>query len=162
MTIAIRTAGAGDAPAIALLLGELGYPCAPEAAAARLAALEGQAADRVLVAQDEGAAAAPDAVLGVLHLHHARMLHLDRPVTRVMSLVVRQGTRGRGIGVALLRAAEEEARRAGADTIELTSGLKREAAHAFYRARGFGATSLRFRIVLPPSGPAFAAPHNGV
>ena len=45
----VRDAAPADAPALAALLGELGYPVAPEVVAARLTMLTG-AGDRALVA----------------------------------------------------------------------------------------------------------------
>jgi len=51
---------------------------------------------------------------------------------------------GEGIGRELLQAAETWARQAGAARIEVTSAAHREAAHAFYRARGYSDGSMRF------------------
>lgn len=45
--------------------------------------------------------------------------------------------RGRGIGTAMLAAAEEAARARGARSLRLTSALPREDAHRFYRAAGY-------------------------
>lgn len=45
--------------------------------------------------------------------------------------------RGRGIGTAMLAAAEEAARVRGARSLRLTSALSREDAHRFYRAAGY-------------------------
>lgn len=59
--------------------------------------------------------------------------------------------RGRGVGAALLDAAEALAERQGCYRIQLTSNLVRDDAHCFYRARGYAATHAGFKKTL--SGP---------
>ncbi|WP_420345802.1 GNAT family N-acetyltransferase [Pelagibius sp.] len=54
----------------------------------------------------------------------------------VDDLVVAAARRGRGVGQALLRHAEEVARREGCAALRLNSGLWREDAHRFYDAFG--------------------------
>src|SRR5207248_2929365 len=51
MEIQIRDAAAGDAEALAGLIGQLGYPTSPQAAGQRLAHLQASEADRVVVAE---------------------------------------------------------------------------------------------------------------
>ena len=140
--IDVRRATRADAEALAPLLGELGYPAEPAAVAARLGALLGSARDAVLVAEGGGE------VLGVLALHWGAMLHLPAPVARIGSLVVAEGARGRGVGALLVREAAALARAEGCAALELTTGIRRHAAHAFYAAQGFTWTSLRFGRVL--------------
>lgn len=111
--------------------------------AARLGALLGSARDAVLVAEDEGGG-----MLGVLALHWGAMLHLPEPVARIGSLVVAEGARGRGVGSLLVREAAALARAEGCSEVELTTGMRRHAAHAFYAAQGFTWTSLRFGRAL--------------
>ena len=146
-SVAARRATAADAQAIAPLLAALGYPAEPTAVAARLATLLGSPRDAVLVAEGEGGA-----VLGVLALHWGALLHLPAPIARIGSLVVAEAARGRGVGALLLREAVALARAEGCAEVELTSGLQRRAAHAFYEKRGFNRTALRFRRALPPAG----------
>lgn len=142
--LAVRPATPADAEALAPLLGELGYPAEPAAVEARLRALLGSARDAVLVAED----GAGGAVLGVLALHWGAMLHQPAPMARVGSLVVSEAARGRGIGALLLREAAALARAEGCAELELTTGMRRHAAHAFYAARGFAWTALRFGRAL--------------
>jgi aminoglycoside 6'-N-acetyltransferase I len=92
----------------------------------------------VLVAADWGP------LLGVIAVHWAPLLQNARPVARITTLVVDEEARGRGVGRLLLKAGAQAARQAGCDDLELTSGLRRVEAHAFYRAQGFQETSLRF------------------
>lgn len=142
--IAVRRAARDDAPAIAPLLGAFGYPAEPAAVAARLDGLLGSGRDAVLVAED----GAGGAVLGVLALHWGAMLHLPAPVARIGSLVVAEAARGRGVGALLVREAAALARAEGCAELELTTGMRRHAAHAFYAAQGFEWTALRFGRAL--------------
>ncbi len=55
----------------------------------------------------------------------------------IEDVVVDQGSRGSGIGEALIAAAVNEARERGARSIDLTSRPSREAANALYQKLGF-------------------------
>lgn len=55
----------------------------------------------------------------------------------IEDVVVDESARGRGVGEALNRFAIDEARRAGAVTVDLTSRPTREAANRLYRRIGF-------------------------
>jgi GNAT superfamily N-acetyltransferase len=143
-SIAVRNAARADAEALAPLLGALGYPAEPAAVAARLGALLGSGRDAVLVAEDGDGGS----VLGVLALHWGVMLHQPAQVARIGSLVVAEAARGRGVGAALVQEAEALARAEGCAVLELTTGKQRHEAHAFYAARGFAWTALRFALAL--------------
>ena len=133
----IRDACPADAPALAALLAELGYPVAPEVVAARLAALTA-AGDRALVATEEAA------LLGLVTAHVTPVLHRPTPVGRVTALVVAARARGRGVGRALVTAVERLLAEQGCALVEVTSNRRRTDAHAFYERLGYTATSLRF------------------
>ncbi len=136
--IDIRGAVPADAADVAGLLGQLGYPMTARAAALRLEAVAGDPDAIVLVASGYGP------VVGVIAVNWCPMLHHERPLARITTLVVDDRARGSGIGRMLVKAASQAARMAGCDVLELTSGVRREAAHAFYRAIGFEHSSLRF------------------
>ena len=133
----IRVASAGDARAIAELLGELGYPSTPDEAAARLARLGGPT-DPVFVATDGGK------VVGLVALHLSHMLHLDSTWSRITTLVVADTHRRRGVGEALLTHAEQCCLAAGATGVELTCGERRSDAHRFYARHGYAERRKRF------------------
>jgi GNAT superfamily N-acetyltransferase len=148
--VEIRAAAPADAADLALLLSQLGYPMSARAAALRLEALARAPDSALMVAVGH----AP--VIGLVALHWCAMLQHDKPVARITTLVVDDRERGRGIGRMLVKSASQIARMAGCDVLELTTGLQREAAHAFCRSIGFTASSLRFSRSLRrrPSGPA--------
>lgn len=136
--IDIRGANQADAADVAGLLGQLGYPMEAREAALRLEAVAHDADATMLVAIGYGP------VVGLVVVNWCRMLHHARPLARITTLVVDDRERGSGIGRTLVKAASQAARMAGCDVLELTTGVHREAAHAFYRAIGFEQSSLRF------------------
>jgi len=134
--LVIRQAAAGDGPALARLIAQLGYPVTEAEVAARLAAMERE--DRlVLVAQLGGA------VVGCLSTSVMRVLHRPAPVGRISMLVVDAAVRGRGIGAELVRAAELALIANGCGLVEVTSNLSRTEAHRFYDQLGYERTSVR-------------------
>jgi GNAT superfamily N-acetyltransferase len=68
------------------------------------------------------------------------------------ALVVREPSRGQGIGHRLVAAAEEIARGRGCRRIEVTSAEHRTDAHDFYRHLGYAETSRRFIKHIPEVG----------
>jgi ribosomal protein S18 acetylase RimI-like enzyme len=82
-------------------------------------------------------------------LHWTPMLHLAAPLARITALVVREGTRGKGIGRRLVDAGAALATNAGCGQLELTTAVHRTDAQAFYRAIGFTESSVRL-VRAPP------------
>lgn len=131
-----RPAREDDADGVAVLLSELGYAFDPGTVRERLRNLA-SAQDGFLVV-DEGA------VLGLIGVHAIPLLHARGSVARITALVVRRDARGRGIGRALVAAAETFARKAGCVRMEVTSGDHRFEAHEFYEALGYYEDERRF------------------
>lgn len=143
--MSVRRAAVADAPAIAVLLAELGYPLGAAEVERRLEALEsGRSA--VLVAEHAGA------VAGVLTLYMVPVLHEPGDWCRVTVLVVGEAARRRGLARELVSEAEAIARSRGCVRIEVTSALHRDGAHDFYRGMGFGQVSEHFLKALAASG----------
>ena len=136
----IRDARPADAEGLAALLAELGYPAEPAAVAARVERVASDSGSRVLVADTGGE------LVGLASLTVIPLLHEDGCWARISSFVVAESHRRRGIGRALLAAAEDDARHRGCRFAEVTSGERadREAAHRFYAARGYEQVSRRF------------------
>lgn len=127
----IRTARSYDAPAIAELCGELGYPSTRQQMVKRLAAIEGNADGRVFVAED-----GQGRVIAWLQVALATQL-CDDACAQVTGFVVAQPMRGQGIGGQLIAAAEAWARTRGAQRILVRSRVERECAHQFYERAGY-------------------------
>ncbi len=133
----IRLAAKEDAAELGRLLSPLGYPLTAEDVAAVWDAWEGEG-NFALVIQGE------DSLLGVITLHRMVVLHRPKPVGRITSLAVDPSARGRGLGRALMRAAEEALAKAGCGLVEVTSHRRREDAHSFYTYLSYERTSFRF------------------
>ena len=132
----VREAAPRDAEAIAALLAELGFPTEAKDVLKRLATMA-KAGEPPLVADEAGP-------IGCLTWHVTPVLHRPTPVGRVTTLVVTKKARGRGVGTALMEAAEERLRGAGCALVEVTSNIELGGAHEFYKRRGYRRTSYRF------------------
>ena len=75
------------------------------------------------------------------------LAHGGAPYAVVENVVVDEARRGRGVGTALMRAAVEKARLAGAYKLTLSANLSRRRAHEFYRRLGLRETHAGFEIV---------------
>jgi GNAT superfamily N-acetyltransferase len=138
----IRKARFEDAPALAALTTQLGYPSTPEEIAARLRDVLARPEGAVLVAEVDGAVAGWIQVVGVHSIE-------TEPHALISGLVVHEARRSLGLGAALVRAAAEWA--AGHDyrTLRVRSNIVRERAHAFYERLGFERTKAQVMLVLP-------------
>jgi GNAT superfamily N-acetyltransferase len=144
--VAIRPAGPGDAPAVGVLMAQLGYPAAEAETAVRLGRLLTAPGHALLVA-----------VIGAhpVGLAHAVLLPLleDDGSAFLVALVVDEAHRGRGIGARLVGAVEAWAAAAGAHRVVVRSNIIRTRTHTFYERLGFvrAKTQLNFRKALEAS-----------
>jgi GNAT superfamily N-acetyltransferase len=128
---AIRAAAVGDAPELAELTTQLGYPVEPAAMRARLEHVLARSHDVVLVAVD-----ADDRPIGWIHVAVLALLEHSHHAA-INGLVVDERHRSAGIGRALLAAGEAWARQRGAIEISVRSRSTRERAHRFYERLGY-------------------------
>ena len=128
----IRRASVDDAPAIASLAGELGYPAEPARMRARLGLLHPE--DDALFVGVAGVA-----VIGWAHVAVVRVV-VSEPYAELRGLVVAAALRSRGVGARLLRAAEEWVRDRDLPRIRVRSNVIRERTHAFYERHGYTTT----------------------
>lgn len=140
MNALVRTMIEDDAGGVAALSAELGYPTAPELVRERLARIAETGTAACYAAVVDGA------VVGWSHVY-AVFLVSSPAYAELGGLVVSTASRRRGIGRALVRAAEEWARSEGYYELRLRSGLHRDEAHRFYSAVGYelAKTSHMFR-----------------
>jgi GNAT superfamily N-acetyltransferase len=138
----IRAATRDDADEIARLLSQLGHLTTPQELVQRWPAWA-EAGNTALVAPR-----ADGTLAGVAVLHRMHVLHRPRPVGRVTALVVDLDVRDRGLGRALIHAAEAACRSSGCGLIEITSHVRLLDAHGFYAHLGYERTSLRFAKTL--------------
>jgi GNAT superfamily N-acetyltransferase len=111
----IRDCRPVDGPAVAPLLAQLGYPTSADQATRRIHSWVAGPDRHLLLAEVD------QAVGGLAALCLIPLIHRDQPRARLMALVVDQQRRGAGIGGALLDRAEQLARQAGSQEMEVTS-----------------------------------------
>ena len=144
----IRRARESDAAAVTALLAQLDYLLEAVAVAPVLAEIVTDPAHLALVAEEDGE------VVGFVNANFRPQLHHLAPVGTIDELVVDASRRGRRIGERLVEAVLEEARRRGADVVEVMTHERRERARAFYRRCGFKATSIKLVHPLGAEGGA--------
>ena len=131
-----------DAPALAALAGELGYPTDAEQLLGRLAALS--PTDAALIV----AADAADAPIAWCQVELFRTL-VEPLSALIVGLVVGDGHRSEGIGVALLEAAEGWARARGCRRMVVATRITRERAHRFYAREGYAVNKTSYFLDKP-------------
>ena len=134
--VTIREARGEDSATLATLIAQLDYAVTASEVAERLGLM---AADGRTVLVAEFASE----VVGCLSTSVMRVLHRPAPVGRISMMVIDEAVRGRGIGAALVRAAEQALRARGCYMIEVTSHVRRADAHRFYERLGYERTSVR-------------------
>ncbi|HEX2083533.1 MAG TPA: GNAT family N-acetyltransferase [Xanthomonadaceae bacterium] len=127
----IRDATVDDAPEIARLSAQLGYPAEAAVFAERLRRLLPLPTHAVLVCEHEGGG-----LDGFVGLEHRLMIEAGERV-EIVGLVVDARARRGGVGRALIAAAEAWTRARGLDALFLRSNVLRPEAHPFYESLGF-------------------------
>ena len=128
----IRRATTADAEAIATLFTDEGYPAGPSDIVERLERFSSDHS-QVLVAEGDGV------VLGFVALHALPRFEHDDRIVRLLALVVDAGARERGLGRALIAAAEDVATELGAAFTEITAAHHRPEARRLYETLGYDA-----------------------
>lgn len=129
-TSPIRVARRSDVPALVLLSAELGYPVDVDEMARRFIGVADRADQAVLVAEVD------ETVVGWIHIAERRLLVASRQA-EIMGLVVHDEARGRGLGRALVLAAERWAALRGLTTVVVRSNVVRPESHPFYERLGY-------------------------
>jgi len=133
----IRPGRADDAPALARLCTELGYPSTEEQMAGRLRLLGH--VEHCLFVAEAPAGAEPGGgpvLLGVIDVHTRVVLEED-PFAELIALVVTADAQGEGVGSALVAEAVHWARARGLSKMWVRVSLWREATPRFYESLGF-------------------------
>jgi len=128
-----------DAEGVAALSTQLGYPSTAEQTLRRFRGIADAPDARVWVADLDGA------IVGWIHLFGNRLLESD-PDIESGGLVVHEDARGRGVGRALVNAAEDWARERGYSVVSVRSNVIRKEAHEFYKGLGFEPTKSQFKF----------------
>lgn len=131
MPVQLRKIVSDDAKRLAVLLGHLGYPTGEATVRERLRGWADDPASHLLGAEADGV------LIGVAALHTMPTLETDGRLGRLLALVVDEDHRGKGVGEALVAAAEALARTAGCVRMEITSSRHRVRTHEFYQRLGY-------------------------
>jgi N-acetylglutamate synthase-like GNAT family acetyltransferase len=131
--VVVRRADVGDAEDARRLVSELGYGGLDvETFAKGFAAVLAEPSQSVWVAEEGGA------IVGMLALSAKPQVRLAAKVLTIDEIVVREASRGRGVGATLMAVAKREAVREGARRLELHTQRARESyARGFYEKQGF-------------------------
>ncbi|CAN5781327.1 GNAT family N-acetyltransferase [soil metagenome] len=129
----IRPATIADAPDIARLANQLGYPVSDQQIAGRLTRLLGSAAHFIAVA------AMPPSLVGWVAAERRLLLESGERV-ELVGLVVASTARRAGIGRALVQAAEAWAVAQKLRVISVRSNVARAESHPFYERLGYTRT----------------------
>jgi GNAT superfamily N-acetyltransferase len=127
----IRRARLQDAPQLAELATQLGYPSTTAQLRRRLQQISPASQNAVFVAEAKDAG-----VVGWLHVSRQALLESDIRA-EVNGLVVKEGHRSLGAGARLIVAAEDWARKHGCKSMSVRSNVIRERAHLFYLRNGY-------------------------
>jgi GNAT superfamily N-acetyltransferase len=127
----IRRAKNADAPRLAELAGQLGYPTTPAQLRERFRRIHPASQHAIFVAESDS-----DGVIGWLHVSRQPLLE-EELRAEVNGLVVADGQRSLGAGARLLAAAEEWACKRGCKRMSVRSNVLRERAHKFYERNGY-------------------------
>ncbi len=129
--LVIRRAEPGDCRALASLAGQLGYPMRKSEVERQLVSLAKEEAHAVFVAELFG-----HGIVGWIHMMPRQLLYSPR-LAEIGGLVVDAGHRRKGMGRALIHAAEEWAKEQGYSRIVVRSNAVRKEAHDFYPSLGY-------------------------
>src|SRR5205823_120869 len=134
----IRDAELNDAPELAVLMCELGYETTRTAMETRLRLILSNPAYKTFVAVMDGC------VCGMIGTLTCPSYEHDDPSGRILALVTLSAARRRGIGRALIAAAEKDLAQRGIRRVSLDTRLTREDAHKFYVSLGYERNGWRF------------------
>jgi N-acetylglutamate synthase-like GNAT family acetyltransferase len=136
--VLIRRAKQSDAPAIASLLAQLGYPESDVAVAREKIKVHKQPGYCMLVSEKA------ERVIGFIALHWFELGHRKGMMGRITTFCIDENYRSMGFGARLLLAGEKELLRQKCFRIELTSNERRIRAHSFYLKSGYVDEPRRF------------------
>jgi GNAT superfamily N-acetyltransferase len=134
----IRPATDNDAPGVANLLTQLGYPCGADEIVHRLHYVIERPDDR-LAAVLEFQGEVKGVICATVDIH----LELVRPYGWITALSVDAAHRGRGLGALLLEYAEAWLKNRDVSAIIVNSHIRRGDAHRFYERLGYRLTGYR-------------------
>lgn len=130
-TLRIRRARSTDAPRLADLTTQLGYPTTAAEVSKMLRKMKSAWLNALFVAESPS-----KEVIGWTHVSISHLLEVGTRA-EINGLIVDENHRSHGAGVLLLDAAEAWARKHGARGMSVRSKVERLRAHKFYERQGY-------------------------
>lgn len=127
----IRNMTVDDTAVVADLLTQMGYPETLDFLAAKIAKMNRNAQEKLMVVEEE------EQVVAFISLHCIPQLAVRGDFMRISYFAVDERVRSKGIGKQVEDYVTALARQMGCDRIELHSHSRREKAHAFYLRQGY-------------------------
>jgi len=135
--VRIRPIERTDAPAVAELMGELGYPTRTSEMEMRLDAMSKERRYCAFVAVRGGT------VCGMVGTSWTHSYAHNNLGGTIIALVVSSAMRGQGVGAALIDAAEKDFIARNITRISINTRFEREDAHLFYEGLGYAKNGYR-------------------
>ena len=141
--VTIRATEAGDTDALADLMTQLGYETRTSEMQMRMEAILADKHYATFVAVSKGR------VCGMIGTFTCYSYEHNSPSGRILVLVVSEKMRGRGVGHALIAAAEEDLAQRNISRVAVNTRFGRKEAHEFYEKLGYTRNGFRFVKELP-------------
>jgi GNAT superfamily N-acetyltransferase len=141
--VTIRAPEAGDMEALADLMTQLGYETRASEMEMRMEAILANKNYATFVAVSSGK------VCGMIGTQISYSYEHNNPGARIIALVVSEKMRGRGVGEALIAAAEKHLAQKNIQRVAVNTHFKRTRAHEFYEKLGYTKNGFRLVKELP-------------
>src|SRR5436853_7042637 len=141
--VMIRVAEAADFEALADLMTQLGYETRAAEMQMRMEAIRADKNYATFVAVSKGK------VCGMIGTFTCYTYEHNSPSARILALVVSKEMRGRGVGQALIAAAEKDLAQRNIQRVAVNARFERKEAHEFYEKLGYTRNGFRFVKELP-------------
>jgi GNAT superfamily N-acetyltransferase len=141
--LSVRAVEASDMDALANLITQLGYETRGSEMQMRMETLLRDKNYATFVAVSDGK------VCGMIGTFTRYTYEHNSPSAAIIALVVDEKMRGRGIGEALVAAAEKDLAQKNIRRIAVNAHFKRTRAHEFYEKRGYTKNGFRLVKELP-------------
>jgi ribosomal protein S18 acetylase RimI-like enzyme len=143
VSVTVRTVEATDAEALADLMTQLGYETRASEMEMRMEAILANKNYATFVAVNKGK------VCGMIGTLTCYTYEHNSPSARILALVVSEKMRGRGVGHALIAAAERDLAQRNIRRVAVNARFERKEAHEFYEKLGYTRNGFRFVKELP-------------
>jgi ribosomal protein S18 acetylase RimI-like enzyme len=141
--VQIRRPESGDMEALAELMTQLGYPTRASEMQMRMEMILANKNYATFVAVSGGK------VCGMIGTLTCYTYEHNGPSARILALVVSEKMRGRGVGEALITAAENDLARRNIRRVAVNARFERTRAHEFYEKLGYTKNGFRLVKELP-------------